>query len=78
MTHIFMIASSNFKDGQTPLITAAIEGNAEAVTLLLDRGANIESEDGVSNFFPEAWYHYILTQNPRRCAGWRGGSFLCC
>jgi len=34
------------KDGQTPLICAAMKGHLEALTYLVDKGSNIEAADG--------------------------------
>ena len=36
------------QDGDTALIVAARDGEAEAVALLLDRGADLEAKDNVS------------------------------
>ena len=39
----------NLQDGNTPLHRAALNGHKEVAALLLDKGANLEALDKVSN-----------------------------
>ena len=48
--HVRTVLHCTAQDGHTALIKAAYKNHVTMVTLLLDRGANIEAADKVSEF----------------------------
>jgi ankyrin repeat protein len=52
----------NEQIGSTPLISSMIYGHAETAELLLDRGANIENTDWVSNMMFGKYVITVLSQ----------------
>ena len=48
ISSLFLFSSSLYQVNSTPLWAAAANGRTEVVIVLLDRGANIEAKDKVS------------------------------